>query len=95
MKSTDIHPKVAAGAAGGMPLAVVLVWIAGLLGVDMPAEVAAALAGLLGTVAAYLMPSTKRPAARHAIEEGAADNGVLMAVFLLLGIITMLVWLFR
>lgn len=45
--------KVAAGGAAGA-LTVVLVWILGALGVDMPPEVASALTVLLSTGAAYL-----------------------------------------
>lgn len=46
-------PKVAAAGVGGS-LAVVLVWVAGLAGVEMPAEVAAAVALLLSFGAGYL-----------------------------------------
>lgn len=46
-------PKVAAAGAGGA-LAVVAVWAAGLVGVDLPAEVAAALATLAAFAAGYL-----------------------------------------
>lgn len=44
--------KVAAGGAAGA-LTVVLVWLLGALGVDMPPEVASALTVLLSTAAAY------------------------------------------
>lgn len=45
-------PKMqAVGVAGAA--AVVLVWVAGLLGIDMPPEVAAALAVLLNFAAGY------------------------------------------
>lgn len=46
-------PKVVAGTAAGA-LTVILVWVAGLLGLDVPAEVAAAVTVLLSTGAAYL-----------------------------------------
>lgn len=43
----------AAGAAGSA--SVVIVWLAGLVGVDMPAEVGAAVATLLSFAAGYLV----------------------------------------
>jgi hypothetical protein len=46
------QPKVAAGGIGGAA-AVLIVWAAGELGVSMPAEVGAAVATLIGFVAAY------------------------------------------
>jgi hypothetical protein len=46
-------PKVQAGATAGA-VALVLVWLAGLLGLELPAEVAAALAVILSTAAAYI-----------------------------------------
>jgi hypothetical protein len=46
-------PKVvAAGAAGA--LTVVLVWVVGMFGLEVPEEVAAAVTALLATGAAYL-----------------------------------------
>ncbi len=42
----------AGGAAGAF--AIVIVWVAGQLGLEMPSEVAAALAALLATLAGYL-----------------------------------------
>lgn len=45
--------KVAAGGIGGAA-AVLIVWTAGELGVEMPAEVGAAIATLIGFAAAYL-----------------------------------------
>lgn len=48
-----VQSKVQAAGAGGA-LAVVLVWVAGLLGVQMPAEVAASVTTLLAFAAGYL-----------------------------------------
>lgn len=45
-------PKVAAVGVGGA-LAIVLVWVAGLAGIDMPAEVAAAISVLVTFAAGY------------------------------------------
>lgn len=50
---TMIQPKVAAGGAAGAA-SVVLVWVAGLFGLDVPAEVASAFTVLLSFAAAYL-----------------------------------------
>jgi hypothetical protein len=47
------NKKVTAGGAAGA-LTVVLVYVAGLLGLDLPAEVASALTVLLSSGAAYL-----------------------------------------
>jgi hypothetical protein len=57
---SDLTPtrKVAAGGVGGAAT-IVLVWLAGMFGLEMPPEVAAALTVLLGTGAAYLR--TERP----------------------------------
>lgn len=52
--SAKPSPKVAAATVVGAPLAVVLAWLAGVLNVDMPAEVTAALAALLTAGVAYL-----------------------------------------
>lgn len=52
----DLHPKVGAAGAGGS-LAVVLVFVAKMFGMDMPAEVAAAVASLAAFVAGYVKPS--------------------------------------
>lgn len=56
-------PKVTASGAGGAA-AVLLVWVAGLCGVEVPAEVAAAAAVLLGTGAAYRTRDRTRPPPR-------------------------------
>jgi hypothetical protein len=50
--SKPIPKVVAAGAAGA--ITVILVWVAGMLGVDVPEEVAAAVTALLATGAAYV-----------------------------------------
>lgn len=60
----DLAPtsKVTAAGAGGA-LAIVLVWAAGLAGLDMPAEVAAAITVLVATAAGYLKTERKAPPA--------------------------------
>ncbi|WP_018687034.1 hypothetical protein [Actinokineospora enzanensis] len=50
--------KVGAGAAVGA-ITVVLVWIAGSLGVEIPADVAAAVTVLLSFAASYLVPENE------------------------------------
>ncbi len=53
VETKKLNPKVkASGAAGGF--GIVIVWVAGQLGLEMPPEVAAALAALLATLAGYL-----------------------------------------
>lgn len=47
------QPKVAAGGIAGA-VALVLVWVAGLAGLDVPAEVAAAVVMVLSFAASYL-----------------------------------------
>ncbi len=48
-----VHPKVKAGGAAGAAV-VVAVWVAGLLGFHVPAEVAEAATVLAGVAAGYL-----------------------------------------
>lgn len=60
--------KVVAGALAGA-LATIIVWAASLGGVSVPPEVAAALATILGLVAAYLIP--ERMASAWAGDEAA------------------------
>lgn len=48
-----MNAKVQAGGAAGA-VTVLLVWLAGLAGLDIPAEVAAAITTLISTGAAYL-----------------------------------------
>jgi hypothetical protein len=55
MSNATPTPKVAAGSAAGA-LTVLLVWVLGSFGVDVPAEAAAALATLLGFATAYMVP---------------------------------------
>ena len=43
--------------ATGIAVAPVIVWVLGLFGVDIPAEVAAAIAGLLSAAVAYFVPA--------------------------------------
>jgi hypothetical protein len=50
-------PKVTAGAAAGAAV-LLLVWVAGLFGVDVPAEVAAAATVVLSAAAGYLRRDT-------------------------------------
>lgn len=57
-------PKVAGGTVAGA-LAIVLVWAVGLTGVDMPAEVAAAIGFLAVSATSYLIPDRTSPG-RHA-----------------------------
>lgn len=49
-------PKVAAGWGGGAAT-VLIVWLLGAFGVDMPAEVAAALTAVIAGAAAWLRPA--------------------------------------
>lgn len=60
-------PKVAAGGYAGAA-ALVLVWLLGQFGVDMPPEVAAALALLAYGGAAYLKRDRTSPEGCHAAE---------------------------
>lgn len=53
----------AAGSTGAA--AVVLVWLAGVFGLDMPAEVAAGFAVLLATGAGYLKTERSKSEGRH------------------------------
>lgn len=41
----------------GIAVAPIIVWVLGLFGVEVPAEVAAAIAGLLATAVAYFVPA--------------------------------------
>ena len=43
--------------ATGIAVAPIIVWALGLFGVDIPAEVAAAIAGLLSATVAYFVPA--------------------------------------
>ncbi len=49
----NLNPKVAAGGIAGA-LTVILVWLVGLAGVDVPAEVASAITVVIGFAAGYL-----------------------------------------
>jgi hypothetical protein len=49
----NVHPKVAAGGIAGS-VTILLVWIAGLFGLDVPAEVASAFTVIVGAGAGYL-----------------------------------------
>jgi hypothetical protein len=52
--------KVTAATLAGA-IATILVWVLHLFGVDMPAEVAAAITTVLAAVAGYMAPHTHRP----------------------------------
>lgn len=52
--------KVTAATLAGA-IATILVWILHLAGVDVPSEVAAAIATVLAAIAGYLAPHTHRP----------------------------------
>lgn len=56
--TTDLAPtrKVSAAGVGGSA-GIVLVWVLGQLGIDMPVEVAGAVVALLAFGAGYLVPS--------------------------------------
>lgn len=47
-------PKVAAAGALGVPLSLVIVWLAGQLGLDMSAEVGGAIGALIAAGVGYL-----------------------------------------
>lgn len=53
MGKTGVSPKVTAATAAGA-LATIIVYVVSLFGVEVPAEVAAALATLIAVVAAYV-----------------------------------------
>jgi hypothetical protein len=48
-----IHPKVAAAGVAGA-ISIVIVWVANLFGIDVPAEVAAAFTTILATAAGFI-----------------------------------------
>lgn len=52
--------KVTAATLAGA-IATILVWVLHLTGVDIPAEVAAAITTILAAVAGYMAPHTHRP----------------------------------
>ena len=50
--------NVAVGAlAIGIPAGIIVAWIIGLFGVEVPQEVAAAMGGIISAVAAYFVPN--------------------------------------
>lgn len=51
--------KVQDGVAIGLPLAVVLVWLVGLTGTEVPAEVATALGSIISGLIGYFMPERR------------------------------------
>lgn len=52
-------PNKPAAAGVASPLSIVLVWVAGQFGLDVPPEVATAFAGLLITVAYWAVPADR------------------------------------
>lgn len=63
-------PKVASGTAAGS-VTVMVVWVLGLVGLAVPATVAAALTVLFGFAAAWLRPDASSPGSP--IESGTPD----------------------
>jgi hypothetical protein len=59
MMAGDISPKVKSGALAGA-IVVVLVWLASMLGVDVPEVVQGALVVIVSTLAAYLVGDPRR-----------------------------------
>jgi hypothetical protein len=59
MMSGEISPKVKSGALAGA-IVVVLVWVASMLGVDVPEVVQGALVVIVSTLAAYLVGDPRR-----------------------------------
>jgi hypothetical protein len=59
MVSGEISPKVKGGALAGA-VVVVLVWLASMLGVDVPEVVQGALVVIVSTLAAYLVGDPRR-----------------------------------
>lgn len=57
--SNPVSPKVQAGGVTGAA-ALVLVWVAGQFGLEVPAEVAIAFTTVLAFVAGYVVPDPKR-----------------------------------
>ena len=50
--------KVGLGAlAIGVPAGIILAWLIGLTGVEVPTEVAAAMGGIVSAIAAYIVPN--------------------------------------
>ena len=60
LAATDIHPKVAAAGVAGAATVIVL-WIASLLGLDIPPEVASAIPVVIAVAAGYLRSSGTAP----------------------------------
>ena len=59
-------PKVAAAGVSGA-VAIILVWIAGLFGLEVPAEVAAAVAAILAFAGGYLTRDASSPGRHEAV----------------------------
>lgn len=64
---TPVSPKVVAGGAGGAA-ALVLVWLAGLFGLDVPAEVAVAFTVLLSAGASWFQRDKLRDMGQAAVQ---------------------------
>jgi hypothetical protein len=56
LKRNELHPK-ASGAALGGSFAILITWVAGLFGVEIPNEVAVAAGTLLAFLGSYLAKS--------------------------------------
>lgn len=70
MSTKTPSPKVVAGGAAGAAVTII-VWGAGLLGVEVPAEVAAAAVVLVTFAAGYIVPD----AARGKHSAGGSEDG--------------------
>lgn len=57
--SNPISPKVTAGGGAGA-LALIIVWVAGQFGLEVPAEVAVAFTTLITLVASWVVPDSMR-----------------------------------
>lgn len=66
MAASTPTPKMAAAGVSGA-LALVIVWVAGMFGVEVPPEVAAAATVIISFAAGYLKRDTSSPS-RHAAE---------------------------
>lgn len=69
-----ISSKVGFSAAAGAATAV-LVWIAGLLGLDIPSEISAAITTLIIATVGYLVPETRGvPVANATVTQVVTEN---------------------
>ncbi len=56
LKNSSPNPKLAVGTLGGPSIALLIQWLLGNAGVDVPSDVALAMAALLGLVMGYYTP---------------------------------------